>query len=1086
MSDIHAVPNHGIVPTTQPDPQQPATQNTPPQPPAPQPTGPLVEQSALGRLANAMSRTGERLRTRKFDVSTAVSQSSLHGKPFAPADFKSGGERYEAKPVAISTAAATPLKKTENEARAALSKTARTSTEADKTATPTATQVTPHVPLDAMSGNQALADYVSHQFPDTPNTPPAADALSQRLAALGAQAGSPPTTRGALIGQALHAANVGNAHEATQVLDALEQLDLAHMDTARSNSPIDAHAWLVARTLARTDAGYDALEHLRNHGQPSNESASVLLSRQMMLQTADALDPAPVGQGARPDPSPGAVAARHEPPPNASLSQAPLAWQAYHAAATLTTHGRNALTPDQRGAFFAWRQNFREDGRGTELSLARERLNKFSAKTINRVGENRWKSFLPRLFGKERSPLSALRYGTQGVPRKTIGSEKAALEQAMRDALPPLLERPEMRPAAALSHARPEQSIAELAAMHVWLETGGFPNGKLEPEHLQAIAQRAQQLCDQTEARDVGSPATLQRMREQSARWAQTDPHTLAKSKPFKSIAKHSFDLERLASWGKVAKVPADSPFWTQVNALKQRARPDNAKVQADDVDTVRQSLKDVAHDLQSSSRLRLADGTRVGFSTRGLSANLSKVLHTGAVPIAPRLDLRASKTREAVVELSRGTHGVEMFVGTAKTNVLHAGAGVLVGYDFDVGLTKLRAGVTTQAVLHSRELSEPSGVSLRVARRVNQNGTGYDDTAMRTKLEGIIDHVFDESTQAHTGTSRDTWNRLADRYFDDPDVSISWTDTVARTVKRGVSADAGVSALVPTASSPVRAGVNIGIGYEKTAKQTLDSDDKSGRLRVEQHRVGAGSRLLGRLSGTASLTESIGSHDSSVGVGVTSLDAPSVTATFKDDSRLAKVTLIREGNTLAHRACLFDTEYTSAETYTHAVDASREQWIDLFSQQVLDEQRAERQQATLNNQPWPQQKDARLLAAERLDKHLGDVKANRRPNQTYFHRYRMKKSAAKQIDALSAMAAQLPAQGASAERAQIDGRIDRILNDAGSWMPVELKVKERTTTTHSPGINFALQLNAQTSATGDRELFAESVPFALAERLDQ
>ncbi|NYH12975.1 hypothetical protein [Paraburkholderia bryophila] len=363
-----------------------------------------------------------------------------------------------------------------------------------------------------------------------------------------------------------------------------------------------------------------------------------------------------------------------------------LAWQAYDAAATLTTQGRGALNADQKGAFFAWRQNFRDDGRGSDLSQARERLNKFSAKTIDRVGENRWKSFFPRLVGKRSSPLSALRFGTQGVPRKTVGAEQAKLEDGMRQALTPLCERPEMRAAAALSHARPEQSIAELAALHVWLEAGGFPNGQLDAGQLHQVTERAQQLCAELQPRDVGSPATLDRLRAETARWANTDPHTLARSKPFKSIAKQPFNLERLASWGKVAKVPADSPFWTQVSSLKDRARPPTPAADAESAGAVRQTLKDVAHDLQSSSRLRLTDGSRIGVSTRGLSANLSKVLHAGAVPIAPRLDLRASKTREAVVELSRGTHGVEMFVGTAKTQVQHAGVGVLVGYDVDVG----------------------------------------------------------------------------------------------------------------------------------------------------------------------------------------------------------------------------------------------------------------------------------------------------------------------------------------------------------------------------------------------------------------
>ncbi|WP_176059723.1 autotransporter [Paraburkholderia sp. BCC1876] len=1125
MSDIHAVPPRvPRTPETEAAEATAAPVHRPGEAPAATPAGapqarPLVDDTLLGRLGNTLSRTGARLRASKFDVSTALSQASRHGKPFAPADFTANGERYPAKPVAGSSAAATPLAKSERQSRQALGKTARASggsggsgasaaassgalassssaastpsiAAAAHAATPAAAHEQPAstIPLDAMASEAALREYVGHQLPAPANDLLAQATLSHRLSALGGPDDALPASRGALVAQALHGATIGDSRSANNVLDALDHLDFAQMHTARSSTPAEAGAWQVARTLARTDAGFEALNQLRHGGQPAPGTASTQLAQRMMLQAADALDPPLHGAGPAQDPAPAAVAARAAPAAGTPVSDAPLAWQAYDAAATLTTQGRGALNADQKGAFFAWRQNFREDGRGSDLSQARERLNKFSAKTIDRVGENRWKSFFPRLVGKRSSPLSALRFGTQGVPRKTVGAEQAKLEDGMRQALAPLCERPEMRAAAALSHARPEQSIAELAALHVWLEAGGFPNGRLDAGQLHQVTERAQQLCAELQPRDVGSPATLDRLRAETTRWANTDPHTLGRSKPFKSIAKQPFNLERLASWGKVAKVPADSPFWTQVSSLKDRARPPTPTADAESAGAVRQTLKDVAHDLQSSSRLRLTDGNRIGVSTRGLSANLSKVLHAGAVPIAPRLDLRASKTREAVVELSRGTHGVEMFVGTAKTQVRHAGVGLLVGYDVDVGLTQMRAGLTTQAVLHSQELSEPSGVSLRVARRVNQNGTGYDDGAMREKLEGVIDHVFDETTQTHganSGGARGTWNRLAEHYFDDPDVSVSWTDTVARTVKRGASADVGVSVSVPKVGSPFRAGAALGIGYEKTAKQTLDSNEQSGRVQVEQHRVGAGSRLIGRLSGTLSATQSVGAHDSSVGVGLVSLDAPSASMTFADDSHLAKVQLVRENGALMHRACLFDTEYSSAETYTRAVDASRDQWVDLFAEQALAEQDAERQDARLNGRPAPQQPPARAVAEERLDRHLGDVKANRRPNQTYFHRYRLKRGAAKQLDLLAAMSKQLPPAETAAGHPQIDAKVDGILNDPASWMPIELKVKERTTSTRSPGFNFALQLNTQTSATGDRELFAESIPFALVDRLD-
>ncbi|MFM0735957.1 autotransporter [Paraburkholderia xenovorans] len=1073
---------------TAPTPQQAPRQAQLPAPLAAAPrkanaAAPLVPDTRASRIRTAAARAGARLRTSKLDVSTAVYQSSQQGKPFAPGSFKADGERYAPKHVVPSTTAGTPLRKSAAQAHEALGKFNGHAT-LHVAADSQAHAVHLNAAMDSASG---LTAYVDREFAPGPRDQPGLDQLSARLAALGTASHSPATMRGALFAHALRQADVSDAASAHAVLDALCGLDFAHMETASARTPAEARAWLTARILSRTNEGFDALEQLRHVGAGAdvNLSPTQRQVNRVMLQAADTLDPHP---GA--DPAPATVAARFAPAPGAPLLDTPLAWQAYHAALTLRNYGRQALTPDQKGAFFAWQQNFREDGPGTDLSRARQRLQKFSGETIDRTAKNRWKTLPSRLVGHQKSPLSALAMGTQGVPRKAVTAERAAHAQAMRAALqataPELVTRPALSAASAIRHARAEQSIAELATLHAWVQSGGFPEGRLDATHLREAARHAERLCATLQPEDAGSAAALDHMKTLTARWAATDPHELARTKPFKSIVKQHFDSNRLAAWGKVAGVPAEAEFWTRIETLANAADPHTDSIDSRDRESVRDGLKAVATQLQSSARLRLTDGGRIGVSTRGLSANLGKLLHLAGIPIAPRVDLRASRTREAVVEISRATQGVEMFIGTAKTHATHAGAGVLVGYDVDVGLTELRAGVVLQGVLHSEELVEPSGVSLRIARRVNPRATGYDDNAMRTKLEGLIDHVFDETTRTREGGAsgasgaRATWNRLAERCFDDPDVSVSWTDTVARTVKQGGSVDATLSAKLVGPFKAWRAGANIGVGYERTGKQTVDSNEKSGRLQVEQHRSGSGWRLLGRLSGTLGASATAGAPDTSVAIGAMSLDAPSATLTFKDDSHLSKVQLVRENGSLVHRACLLDTEYSSAATYTEALDASRPQWVALFAAEIAETQRTAHAQAMRAGRPAPVFEAPEKLAAERLDRHLGDVKANRRPNQTWFHRYRLSRNAALKIDALNACARQKPAG-----RAALDAEITRILDNASSWLPAELKVKERTTSARNPGLNAGVQLNTKTTATGDRELFAQSIPFALADRLD-
>jgi hypothetical protein len=58
-------------------------------------------------------------------------------------------------------------------------------------------------------------------------------------------------------------------------------------------------------------------------------------------------------------------------------------------------------------------------------------------------------------------------------------------------------------------------------------------------------------------------------------------------------------------------------------------------------------------------------------------------------------------------------------------------------------------------------------------------------------------------------------------------------------------------------------------------------------------------------------------------------------------------VQLVRENGTLVHRACLLDTEYSSASTYSEALDAARPQWVALLAAEIAEDQQAARALAT-------------------------------------------------------------------------------------------------------------------------------------------
>ncbi|MDR6494339.1 autotransporter [Paraburkholderia sp. 22099] len=1104
-----------------------------------------------GWLRAALPRPARMTGARRVEFSTALFQHSTHGRSSGPEHHADGDSRFppagksrharrETSPFAAAAHVTAP---------ATVSPSASSET-CGQPADPPAREAAASwraTPLDAIVSRDDLTAYVQQQFTDgAPDPAGEAHALAARLhdlcrsktspaehaaaAVLSGRHARPPeatdggypdalaASRGALLAQALKLAGVTDLRAAPIALQRIGMLDFTAPRRRRSDGPAECEAWRAARLLARSGVGREVLDALRAatpQTPPTHHDELHRFGVEALLTSCEALDPARhADPHARPDGAPGAVAARAGLVANPPLTAdepgvTALAKRAFDAAATLLEHGRDALTPDQKGALFAWRQAFTEDGRHTDLSQARQRLGRFAGKTIARVGEKRWKTLLPRMFrGKHGSPLSALRFGTQGVPRKTIAQERAKLRDTLQAALAQLKRNPAMDPRAALAHARPEASLAELAALHVWLERGGFPPGRLSDATLRAIAERAHQMADEatrlpdptasppSPAAGVKVPRRIRaRVRATTAHWLEMTPQELARTKPFRTIAKRPFTVERLAVWGKVAHVPHDAPFWNTVDELRALVQHDGASRPADNVDDVRETLLDVVSNLQSGQRLRLTDGGRQGLSTRGLNVTVETLLKGHAVPVSPRVDLRASRTREAVVEVSRSTHCVSLFVGTSKSSMHHVGAGLLVGYDVETALTTVRAGLVTNVILHARELSEPRGVSLRVARRLRPDGTGYDDDAMRAKLAALVGHLFDEAAGAHDDGPAGVWNRLAQRYWDDPDVSLSWTDGHASNRRRGATLDVNATVKVASlggeaARDPhtgksvrhlsARAGPSAGGGWERS-RQKADIVERSGRVRIDEHRVGLGSQWQVRGAIAPGFSHPVGA-DGRRSVGLFSIDAPAATMTLRERNRSAKRLLVREDGRLSHRGCILDVEYLDARTYTRAVDEARAELVALFAAPIIARRRKEGPPSRGRHarpEPAPE-----VLAAQRIDTHLAAVRRNQRANLTYVRRYRLRRHAALRLDANTATLEQ------SGDDPQLKERIDaanaRILDDPASWMPIELKVKERNANARSFGPNVVLQLTTRMGAVGDREIVTEGVPFSVLEALDR
>ena len=203
-----------------------------------------------------------------------------------------------------------------------------------------------------------------------------------------------------VIAYALAAAGGGDVVRAGRILQRLAgglNLDDLRCLSAPQCGRVEAGAWIAADLLSRTDAGFGLLRDLHPRHAQFGRAARVLLQAGAPAVNVGAGDQGRMALATR-----ARNAAYRMLPANAPLSDA------------------------DKAAIFAWEQGFRADGPGTPLHAAQAHLQKFAHKTIPRVAASRWRSLLPRLAGKKKSPLSALIHGTQGAQRPLLAVERDA------------------------------------------------------------------------------------------------------------------------------------------------------------------------------------------------------------------------------------------------------------------------------------------------------------------------------------------------------------------------------------------------------------------------------------------------------------------------------------------------------------------------------------------------------------------------------------------------------------------------------------------------------------------------------------
>jgi hypothetical protein len=716
-----------------------------------------------------------------------------------------------------------------------------------------------------------------------------------------------------VIAYALAAAAGGDIGHADRILRRLAGgLDLQPRPTVRTvyRDDVADGAWHAADLLSRTDAGFGMLRALHPAHLRFGRAARVILQ---------AGSPALRVEGGGADAGAGALAVRA------------------HAAAQRMMQGDRPLSNADKAAIFAWEQGFRAEGPGTPLHAVQAHLQKFAHKTIPRVAASRWRSFLPRLAGKKKSPLAALVHGTQGAERPLLARERAVL-----------------------------------AAPFTRRTTG-----------------------------------------------AKTDATT------------------------------AIHPRIARRRGLRGPRRHRIAQVQ--------QKLRTLVNDMGSSARLRLDDGMRHGFSTKGLVCNLSTLIHLSGIPMGPRLNLGVRSNRRAVVEIASGTGSGEILIGSERRLRRTAGGGIMLGYDLRGGPGQMRCGVSGDFE-RSRERRAFCGVALRVAQRKRADGSA-DEARLKTGMQRILDFFFEPQGGARRTDPAVLFERFAVRFFDDPDISIGNVAPTMRTRSAGASLTA--SAMAKIAGTPLRFGPSATLAAERARITQCDAANLQGRLQSQAARRGKAIAVTmsAGLRGKISVDAEGPGGTNPMRIGMLDASLPCWTAQIHTGGAFARVRLAREHGVLQHRNCVLDTEFHAVDDYVAAVEADRWRWIRHLAQRHAG------------------RPDALAQAETELAAHLANARRDACSSQRFVMRCCLREDLARQIDRHGATAAAIRANAHLPQatrdrlcRAQ-EAACAALVEQAGAWVPMELKIIDTASRRATAGVLLGLQVAAETGAQGEHQL---------------
>ncbi len=954
-------------------------------------------------------------------------------------------------------------------------------------------------PATTRPGNNPLADPLMRDAAQQ-----MADQLTERLMQLAGHADNPQLIQPLSVALTLAPLVANDAERARAALDVL--------GGAQGSDATLADAFALQRSLATTSLGFDALQALmpaaahaddaphaeirRDATMQALRAADTLVKRlpagapaptslQEVLTMAAAMLPAEPGQpGASPRPRD-----RRQVLPRGDL----LAAKALVCAAELQANPQAMPASPLREAYFDWRNGFPTEGRGSDLEKAKARL--FKLNTYGqRAASADAKPFMQRVLGLGKSPLSALQMGSAGArlrnPKddfkrfeavetfvetmqaqvRTLAAQPgnpdardAAVRKAVRaatawrymesigkkgwrdevtvsstmrhqilqDALEMLQALP-MIDKEAVRRSPEYQSLKDTGKYLGLKKVGKMDAGKLETwareellgmtdEEFQSHRQRIEQLQTRLDgAQAAGGPEGNGELE-----WLRDD-HLARQRDKLKPVA----DIYRLRELNNNGDVPL----------------PENATSQ-----DVLALLRDVMANARPTFDVRYTDG-----GIHGLNANIAETIQDAAsavgVPaavVAPHV--RLIRGRQALVNVGSAAMGGTLFVGTDTRYAAQAGVTATAGWSLPKKFLAFGASLQVTPISHAS--SSPKGVMIRT--RLQPTGpaepapAGAPNWFALDKLLGVYDSLTKAGPAGDLPQSKEEmWAGMADRYFKDPDVSVTWLGAKASNTTSSAALTGGAYASI----AGYRAGPTGGVGGTRNWANKLHRSDENGSMPVQTiaHSSGRIAAVSGALVAAPQPVAQFPNSEPGEVSQVALPSVPIVGATIPLLGSSAGVTLrmSQDGDRIIPDVTYRDLEYTSIDQYLKHVDSRNDAWVRSCNAPGVDGQQV------LNN----------FLTEVRGDADRG--------NQIFVERQSMKPEAARSLDAITEAQKRLVPQGRppnaaeQAALASLGAEANRVMQDPDSWRNRFLYVMEADTSQRVVGNSYLVQAQTQTDVS--------------------